>query len=54
LKIFESLVPSDVIEAAENDEIFFRVNAFSYKNKYRVITKEMTEIKHVLLSHGVT
>jgi hypothetical protein len=22
--------------------------------KYRVITKEMTEIKHVLLSHGVT
>jgi hypothetical protein len=21
---------------------------------YRVITKEMTEIKHVLLSHGVT
>jgi hypothetical protein len=23
-------------------------------SKYRVITKEMTEIKHVLLSHGVT
>jgi hypothetical protein len=24
------------------------------RSKYRMITKEMTEIKHVLLSHGVT
>jgi hypothetical protein len=28
--------------------------ATNSKNKYRVITKEMTEIKHVLLSHGAT
>jgi hypothetical protein len=25
-----------------------------WRGLYRVITKEMTEIKHVLLSHGVT
>jgi hypothetical protein len=33
--------------------LIFTAKLVSYI-KYRVITKEMTEIKHVLLSHGVT
>jgi hypothetical protein len=34
--------------------IFEQMAAPVSKIIYRVITKEMTEIKHVLLSHGVT
>jgi hypothetical protein len=30
------------------------VHVLSFAAVYRVITKEITEIKHVLLSHGVT